>query len=184
MGRTVFEIKTPMPTGTSRQAVLTILRDHEAMIRLNPLTYDPKTIEPPPLTSTEELDFQWYEIKDRIEYLPKGLWSSTIVYRACFRDREDSLETHTYAPMGIKTVSKWTVPETSTDETRTQDGAEGGTYLREEVEMTCNFLLLAFVKRTMVDAHKEMARILGEKLQEMLASQESQTTNSGRAEND
>lgn len=149
-----------MPKGTTIQAVRNILRDHEAMIQLNPLTFEQKVIEPPSFASAEEQSFKWYEVRDHIHYLPCG----SIDYQTGFCDGEDGLETHTYAPMGVQIVSLWTVtgPE-KLEEVGMDEDTEFDVYLREDVELTCSFVLRSSIQWTMMNSHREMAKRLGEK---------------------
>jgi len=67
------------------------------------------------------------------------------------------LQTHVYAPMGLDIKEKWTLggnaPGEPVQPAEIGIGAPiSGLYLREDVEMKCNFLMTRFVKKTLKDS--------------------------------
>ncbi|KAG0646095.1 hypothetical protein D0Z07_8165 [Hyphodiscus hymeniophilus] len=125
------------------------------MIDLNP-THDSRVpCKPPPEASPEEYHCQWYQIIDKISYLPgvKG----DVRFKACFHNLPMGLQTHVYAPMGLDIKEKWTLggnlPHEPVVPVEIGVGAPiSGLYLREDVEMKCNFFMAKFVKKQLKDA--------------------------------
>lgn len=156
--RTVFTTLTPLPAGISRQTVTSTLWDHVEMIDLNPLVEERHIIKAPPKATAEEYHCVWYQLTDRVSYLPGGLYSAKVSYNACFHDLRDGLQTHVYAPLGLEIRNKWTLGGSLPGEAREAVelglGAPlDGLWLREDVDMRCNVLMTAFVKRTLKKAH-------------------------------
>ncbi|KAE8361966.1 hypothetical protein BDV27DRAFT_166487 [Aspergillus caelatus] len=137
-----FTSTSPLPSSISPERVIEILHNHVTMIRLNPLVIDLQRCEPHEDAPEAERDLIWYEITDKVSYLPFGLLSGQVKYKAGFRDLPMGLQTHIYAPLGLRTKNKWTL-EDHTDEFR----------LREDVGMRCNMLMAPFVKRTIMASH-------------------------------
>lgn len=89
-----------------------------------------------------ESDFLWYELTDRITYFP-GI-TRNVKYHAGFQDLPDGLRTHVFAPAGLEIRETWTI--------RHVIGNYGLT-LCEDVDMSCNILLTAFVKKNLDSSH-------------------------------
>lgn len=155
MTRTVFTTITAIPAGVSRETVMETLHDHLEMIDLNPAHDSREPIKPPPEASPEEYHCTWYQITDKISYLP-GM-KGDVRFKACFHDLPMGLQTHVYAPMGLDIKEKWTLggnlPHEPVQPVEIGVGAPiSGLYLREDVEMKCNFLMTKFVKKQLKDA--------------------------------
>ncbi|KAH8815531.1 hypothetical protein F5884DRAFT_664421, partial [Xylogone sp. PMI_703] len=155
--KTLFTTITPIPGGVSRETVLETLHDHLEMIDLNPSHESRTQIKPPPEASPEEYHCVWYSITDKIDYLPAGLYSGKVHFKACFHDLTNGMQTHCYAPMGIDIKQKWTIggslPGEPVQPVELGIGAPiTGLYLREDVELKCNILMTKFVKKTLKDA--------------------------------
>jgi hypothetical protein len=168
--RTFFTNITPLPSGITRQTVLDTLYTHVEMIDLNPLVEERHPIKPPGKATAEEYHCQWYELTDRISYLPGGLMSGKVTYQACFHDLANGLQTHVYAPMGLDIKNKWTIGGTLPGEpTQPVEIGQGiplqGLYLREDVDMRCNMLMTNFVKKTLKKAHAALVARLVVKAQ-------------------
>jgi hypothetical protein len=168
--RTFFTNITPLPPGITRQTVLETLYTHVEMIDLNPLVEERHPIKPPGKATAEEYHCQWYELTDRISYLPGGLVSGKVTYQACFHDLANGLQTHVYAPMGLDIKNKWTIGGTLPGEpTQPVEIGQGiplqGLYLREDVDMRCNMLMTNFVKKTLKKAHAALVARLVVKAQ-------------------
>jgi hypothetical protein len=105
---------------------------------------------------------------DKVNYLPGGLASSSVSYHACFHDLPDGLQTHVYAPLGLEIRAKWTVggslPGEPKGATELGIGApREGLYIREDVRMKCNIMMMGFVKKTFKESHSTMVDRLVEK---------------------
>ncbi|CCU78755.1 hypothetical protein BGHDH14_bgh04767 [Blumeria hordei DH14] len=95
-----------------------------------------------------------------------GFPQKTISFNACFHDLANGSQIHCYAPMGLDIKQKWTVggnaPGEPVQPTEIGIGAPvTGLYIREDVELKCNFLAAKFVRRTLKSALKVLvARLL------------------------
>jgi hypothetical protein len=138
------------------------------MIDLNPLIIERHQIPPPSHAPEDEKKCVWYSMTDRIDYLPGGLASGQVTYTAAFFDSSDGLQTHSYAPMGLDLRGRWSVGGTMPGE-RPQPVELGlgapatGLYLREDVDMRCNILMVSFVKKTIKKSHGTLVEKLSQK---------------------
>jgi len=127
------------------------------MIELNPLVISHVPCKAPPQAPADEFHCIWYELTDKISYLP-GIKGS-VTYKACFHDLPKGLQTHIYAPAGLEIKEKWVIGGNEQGEEREilELGLHGvpreGLYLREDVDMKCNMLMTSFVKKTLKKAH-------------------------------
>ena len=168
----VYTLVTPIPHFIPRQLALDILHSHSEVITLNPLVIEHKAISPPRHAATDEYYSTWYEITQRIQYVPGvgKLGSGKISFTGCFHDMPWGLQTHTYAPASVELRTKYSIrgnqPGIEPPEQR-EMGLEGlgvpqeGLYLREDIEIKCNIAMVSFVKAQLKAANKEMvARII------------------------
>jgi len=152
------------PIDVSRKTALAMLHDHAAMIELNPLVVRHQTTKPPPTATLEEqVNCIWYEITDAISYLPGGYMKSELSYKGGFYDLPDGLQTHVFAPAGVDLRGLWKVGGTMPGERPEPvelgvNVPKSGLYLREDVEVTCNFLLMSFVVRNLKKSHGELVQ--------------------------
>lgn len=166
--RTVYTNITPLPPQITRQIAVNELHDHGMMIKLNPLVIGYEQTTPHNNAPADEYHCTWYEITDRVSYLPgvKGL----VKYKACFFDRPIGLQTHCYAPTGLDIKGKWSVGGNMPGEPREArelgvDTPRDGLYLREEVDMRCNIMMTSFVKKNLKNAHKVLVERLLKKVE-------------------
>jgi len=180
--RTFFTTLTPLPAGISRETVMETLHNHTEMIDLNPLVEERHPIKPPPEATAEEYHCQWYQLTDRVSYLPGGLMTGKVSYNACFHDLKQGLQTHVYAPMGLNIKGKWSVggslPGEPVAPVELGLGAPiSGLYLREDVDMKCNIMMTAFVKKTLKKAHSHLVDRLVVKAQILDAAENNRRIN-------
>ncbi|KFY19530.1 hypothetical protein V493_07922 [Pseudogymnoascus sp. VKM F-4281 (FW-2241)] len=168
--RSVFTTITPLPAGVTRKHVLDTFHNHVEMIDLNPLVAKRHPMKPPPNATPEEFHCAWYEVTDRVFFLPGGVYSSKVSYPACFHDLPNGIQTHVYAPMGLEIKGKWTLGGSLPGEPR--EAVEMGLnvpmvglYVREDVDMKCNIMLTSFVKKTFKKSHAELVARLSVKAQ-------------------
>ncbi|KAI4724083.1 hypothetical protein E4T49_08198 [Aureobasidium sp. EXF-10728] len=157
--RSTFTVVTPLPATVSRETAVEMLHSHVEMIQLNPLVIHNAPCKPPPNAPSDEFHCIWYELTDRITYLPgvKG----QVSYKACFHDLPRGLQTHVYAPAGLDIKEKWSIGGNDVGEEhevmelghRDLGIPRHGLYLREDVDMNCNIFLTGFVKKTLNKAH-------------------------------
>jgi hypothetical protein len=108
--------------------------------------------------------------------------SGKVSYNCCFHDLENGLQTHCYAPMGLNIRGKWTLggslPGEPVAPVELGVGAPlQGLWLREDVDMTCNFIMTSFVKKTLKKAHSHLVGRLLVKAQILDASIKNQALN-------
>ncbi|TKX20754.1 hypothetical protein C1H76_7142 [Elsinoe australis] len=155
--RTLYTIITPLPATITRETAIDALHNHAEMIELNPLVIRHSQCRAPPHAPADEFHATWYELTDKISYFP-GI-KGKVSYKACFHDLPKGLQTHVYAPAGLEIKEKWSIGGNEQGEPREvlELGLTGvprdGLYLREDVDMTCNFFLTGFVKKTLRRAH-------------------------------
>ncbi|KAI1334034.1 hypothetical protein F5Y15DRAFT_318466 [Xylariaceae sp. FL0016] len=168
--RTTFTTISPLPPGIPRNVVLNFLHNHEEMIDLNPLIIERHPIPAPPHAPAEEQRCIWWSMTDKISYLPGGVVSSDITYTAAFNDLPTGIQTHVYAPMGTDIRERWSLcgnlPGEPLEPVELGLGApRQGLYLREDVELRCNFVMSTFVKKTLKKAHGALVERLCQKAQ-------------------
>lgn len=167
--KSTFTSVTPLPAGMTRQAAVAFLQDHQAMIDLNPLVVDRQRIPPPSHAEPDELPCTWYQVTDKISYLPGGLASSSVTYSCAFLDLAGvGLQTHCYAPMGVDLRTRWSVGGSAPGEPRAPvelglDAPPTGLYLREDTALRCSVVMAGFVKKTLRDSHKRLVARLTER---------------------
>lgn len=180
MKRTVLTTTTTLPASISRETVIDTLHNHQEMIELNPLVVRYSRCQPVPSAPDEERtpDWIWYELTDRISFLPGKWFRRKVSYKGSFRDLPRGLRTHVYAPMGVDIQATWSVGgdkegdggadreegQASADATKMNDGPDDGqgVYLREEVDLRCPFWSAGFVKKTMRRSHGVLVdRLIG-----------------------
>ncbi|KAL2105576.1 hypothetical protein VUR80DRAFT_8153 [Thermomyces stellatus] len=165
----VFTTITPIPGFIPRQLAIDILHSHSEVITLNPLVLDHKPIPAPRNAAADEYYSTWYEITERIQYIPGmgKMGSGKISFNGCFHDTPWGLQTHTYAPMNIDLRNSYRIagnqPGVEPPEPR-EIGMDAlgvprdGLYLREDIEIRCNVTVVSFVKSQLKAASKEMVR--------------------------
>jgi hypothetical protein len=157
--QTVFTTITPLPPYISRETVVETLHNHKEMIELNPLVINFAKCKPPGFAPADEYHSIWYELTDRISYLPGGILKGNVSYKGCFHDLPRGLQTHVYAPTGLDIRDKWTVCGNMPGEPRETvelglpDAPREGLYLREDIQMRCQIWATSFVKKTLKKAH-------------------------------
>lgn len=150
---------------------LSFLRNHFDMIDLNPLVIERHRLESPPSNaSAEEYNAKWYQITDKITYMP-GVQSS-VSYNACMHDLVDGLQTHTFAPAGVEIRGRWTIGGTLPGEPSTPielglNVPSQGLYLQEETDLKCNFLMTSFIKKNLKKSHTQVVENIIRKAREM-----------------
>lgn len=157
----VYTNITPLPSFIPRQLALDILHSHSEIITLNPLVLDHKPITAPRDAPAEEYYSTWYEITERIQVVPGAgrLGGSKINFRGCFHDVPWGVQTHIYAPMGIDLRHNYRVAGSQAGEPPEHrelgvNAPATGLYLREDIEIRCNFAMVSFVRNQLKASSK------------------------------
>jgi hypothetical protein len=158
---------TPIPSFIPRQLAIDILHSHGEIIELNPLVTGFEAIKAPRDAPADEFYSTWYEISERIQYIPGvgKLGSGKIKFKGCFHDMPWGLQTHIYAPAGVDLRNKWQICGNQPGEpveTRELgiDAPPEGLYLREDIQITCNMTMVSFVKKETKAASKVLVERL------------------------
>lgn len=163
----IFTVITPIPGFIPRQLAIDILHSHAEVITLNPLVLSHKAIPAPHNAETDEYYSTWYEITERIQFLPGvgKLGASIIKFNGCFHDMPWGLQTHIYAPMNVDLRNKYCIagnqpgvelPEVPEIGLKSLGVPSDGLYLREDIEIKCNVTVMSFVKSQLKKAGGEM----------------------------
>lgn len=163
----VFTIITPIPGFIPRQLAIDILHSHSEVITLNPLVLDHKPIKAPRNAASDEYYSTWYEINQRIQYIPGigKMGSGKISFTGCFHDMPWGLQTHIYAPMNVDLKNRYKIagnqpgvepPEPQEIGLASLGAPSDGLYLRDDVEIKCNYAVVGFVKAQLKAASKDM----------------------------
>ncbi|KKK13081.1 hypothetical protein P175DRAFT_0490711 [Aspergillus ochraceoroseus IBT 24754] len=157
-----YTIVTPIPSCVPRQLAIDILHSHSEIITLNPLVLSHRPIKAPRDAAADEYYSTWYEITERVQYVPGigKMGSGKIKFKGCFHNVSWGLQTHMYAPMGIDLQSKWRIGGNQPDEppelqeSHLGNAPKNGLYLRENIEIECNITLMSFVKNQLKASSK------------------------------
>jgi len=159
----VYTQITPLPSTIPRQLAIDMLHNHSEIITLNPLVLEHHPIKAPRDAAADEFYSTWYEITERIQYLPGmgKMGSGKISFKGCFHDMPWGIQTHIYAPMNIDMRNNWRIcgnqPDEPPEPKELGIGAPAeGLYLREDIEIRCNITMVSFVKSQMRSAAKIM----------------------------
>ncbi|KAF2262436.1 hypothetical protein CC78DRAFT_534768 [Lojkania enalia] len=165
--KTTYTNITPIPSIIPRQLAIDILHSHGEIIELNPLVLGYEAIKAPRDAPSDEFYSTWYEITERIQYIPGvgKMGSGKIKFKGCFHDMPWGLQTHIYAPAGVDLRNKWQICGNQPGEpVETRELGIGappeGLYLREDIEIKCNVTMVSFVKKET----KAASKILVERL--------------------
>jgi len=161
---------TPIPSFIPRQLAIDFLHSHSEILELNPLTTGYEAIKAPRDAPADEFYSTWYEISQRIQYIPGAgkLGSGAIKFRGVFHDLPFGLQTHTYAPANVDLRNKWQIcgnqpGEPPEPKELGSNAPPEGLYIREDVEIKCNVAMVSFVKKEMKAAAKIMLERLVKK---------------------
>ncbi|KAK3307416.1 uncharacterized protein B0T15DRAFT_393639 [Chaetomium strumarium] len=162
-----FTVITPIPPHIPRQLAIDILHSHSEVITLNPLVLEHHPIPAPQNAETDEYYSTWYEITERIQFLPGigKMGASTIKFNGCFHDMPWGLQTHIYAPMNVDVRHTYRIagnqpgvepPEVPEIGLKALGVPSDGLYLRSDIEIKCNVTVLSFVRSQLKKSGGEM----------------------------
>lgn len=164
-----FKMVTPIPGFIPRQLAIDILHSHSEVITLNPLVLDHRPIPAPRDAPRDEYFSTWYEITERIQYVPGlgKMGSGKIRFNGCFHDMPWGLQTHIYAPLNVDLKNTYRIAGNQPGVEPPQPlemglGALGapadGLYLLEDIEIRANITVIGFVKAELKRAGGEMVK--------------------------
>lgn len=96
-------------------------------------------------------DTKYYTVTDHMEALPRGLWDTTVSFKAQLTNIVNGVHWRINAPLGLVQTSFWMVERgEAEDEAEAGAGAGAGAeaplWLVEEVEIRCSRLLVGTVR--------------------------------------
>jgi hypothetical protein len=170
---TTVTTSTTLASFVTKANVLALLHDSEAMLQLNPLRKSHvKLPSPLPFYKAVDADLK-PATESAIEALSvfsvvessagtaheegaetwRGGWAKRfipdeITYETSMQPREDGMMALTHAPMGVHSVTTWTV---------TEEG-DGKLVLNKKGVVTSNRMLTGFIKTTLQDSYDKLAR--------------------------
>lgn len=163
----VYRNITPIPSYIPRQLAIDILHSHGEIITLNPLVLEHHPIPAPRDAAVDEYYATWYEITERIQYVPGvgKMGSGKISFKGCFHDLPWGVDTHILAPLHVDLRHNLRIAGNQPGEPPEPhelgiNAPAKGLYLREDIQITCNFAVITFVKAQL----KAAARVLVDRL--------------------
>lgn len=150
---------TAIPSHIPRQLAVDLLHNHSEIIQLNPLVISHEPIDAPQKAETDEYYDTWYEIHERIQYIPGTgkVGAGKISFNGVFHNLPVGLQTHIYAAAGVDLRHNYYIGGNQPGEPLEyrelgSQAPSSGLYLKEEVEIKCNKLMLSFVKKELRSA--------------------------------
>ena len=192
MGKTVsYTVINALDVKIPRQLALDLLHSHEEIIRLNPLVTDTRKIETPSNAATDEYFAQWYEITEKITFIP-GV-KKTIKFKGCWYDQAWGAQTHSLMGSLFDLWCTYRIGGNQPGEPREEkelgvNKPLDGLYLREDIRIELHIPIPAsFVKKemqnssaTMMSRMKRKAELLDEgRLLAMFEDGKLKTTRAG-----
>jgi len=95
---------TSLPPGTTFQAAITLLQNHDLLIKLDPEHASYETLASSPDTKPNT---KCYKVTDHMHALPKGLWDSTVTFESQITNLDDGVEWFVKAPLGLVQKTTW-----------------------------------------------------------------------------
>ena len=161
MGKQVsYTVVTVLDPKIPRQLAVDLLHSHEEVIRLNPLVTDVKAIETPQTASTDEFFANWYEITERITFLPG--FKKTLRFKGCWYDQPWGVQTHSVMGSLFDLWCTYRIGGNQPGEPREPvelgvNKPADGLYLREDIKIDLHIPSPAgFVKKEMQNASATM----------------------------
>lgn len=163
----VYKTVTPIPSHIPRQLAIDILHSHSEIITLNPLVLEHRAIPAPRDAAADEYYATWYEIIERIQWVPGmgKMGSGKISFKGCFHDVPGGVDTHIRAPANVDLRNHYRIAGNQPGEPVEArelgiNAPAEGLYLREDIQIKCNFTMVAFVKAQLKAASKVMVERL------------------------
>jgi len=155
--RATLSHRTALPSSATYEGAIALLRDHEALFRLDP-EFRSCTVDPPPASPSPNT--KYYTVTDHMEALPKGLWDTTVKFTAAITDIPSGIEWRIRAPLGIEQTTFWTI-----EPNNPAIGEDSKCfYLVEEVEIYCSRFLVGIMRNKIEAGYKSIHIRFGEKL--------------------
>ncbi|TVY65726.1 hypothetical protein LSUE1_G007325 [Lachnellula suecica] len=175
---------TRLPADITKADVLSVLRDDNTMLKLNPLNKSSTKL--PPSSSTAFYKSVPKDLKpasaDAIENIPvycvveasgpegeesgnswRGGWAKRfipdeITYETSFQAHDYGMFQITHAPMGVQSSTKWIIREAKESDPVVEAVGKTGLVLEQNGEVTSNRMLMGFIKTTLQSSYDQLAK--------------------------
>ena len=148
---------TKFPSGVRGSDLISVLHDHERMIRSNPLVTGLEKIslagDPSLATDIGYADAQAYRIEEALLF---GRIHPTVA----FHDTPDGVDCVLHAPLGLVIRIRYRVSSGESDSER----SGGGVVLEEISHLRGSTILMPFIRRSFEASHRTTHRLLLEQL--------------------
>ncbi|KAF2449730.1 hypothetical protein P171DRAFT_427897 [Karstenula rhodostoma CBS 690.94] len=141
---------TPLPAGTTFEAAIEKLQNHDLLMKLDPELHSYETLP----SDDAAANTKRYKVTDHMHTLPKGLWDTTVTFESQITNTDDGVLWVVKAPLGLVQQTTWTIMRNADvgkgkekaveDEKSRQEQSELS--LVEEVEIKASRLLVGTVK--------------------------------------
>jgi hypothetical protein len=174
---------TRLPASIAKSEVLSVLHDDALMLSLNPLLKS-STLLPPSGSSAfyktvpKELKPASKEAIESIAVYSvveahggsgeetatwRGGWAKRfipdeIVYDTSMQNKETGMMTITHAPMGVHSLTIWSVREATETDPVAEDGNKNGLVLEVSGSVESNRMLMGFIKTTLQESYNKLAK--------------------------
>lgn len=139
-----FTQRTSIPRDTTYAAALSLLQNHDFILRLDPefMSY---TCDATPAEGDADPDIRYYTVTHHMAALPRGLWDTTVCFKVQLTNIANGVRWRINAPLGVGQTSFWMV-ERGEPGADVGPGAEEPLWLVEDVEIRCSRLLVGTVR--------------------------------------
>lgn len=182
----------PLPSGTTRNAALALLHNHEAMTTMHPLNVSFRELVPaaspsssspsseqakplsayPPRPSPSAVLYEIVEdITRNAELVERPAWKSmilpnTVTFLAWMESKPDGLRSEVHVPGGLKVVSEWSLESEGVGAEVEGQVGEERLILREISVISGNRFVVNIAKPSQHESHTRLAKRFVEKLLE------------------
>ncbi|TVY81692.1 hypothetical protein LSUE1_G005684 [Lachnellula suecica] len=128
-----FTHRFSLPTTATFSAAITILRDHDWLLRLDPELDSYTHLELP--NEKPNAKTKTYRVTDNMAGIPKSIWDAKVNIDVQITDVDEGVDFLANAPMGVVQGAKWRIVK-----------MEGGWQLVIETNITSSRLVIGIVK--------------------------------------
>jgi hypothetical protein len=177
-----LHVSALIPSHIEPSVVIAALHDHNTCLTLQALTTGHKKL---PNTAIEtRKDPYWfppdlhpittYEVTECVTFMPGvGDWGKRyLTFPSCFQNTNTGLKTHADAPAGVVVRAEFRVVQGGAGDGEVDGEGQGVGYadwvLVEDVEVTCSWWMMPFVRRNMEGAHRDICNKVIEKVEMQL----------------
>ncbi|KAH8592841.1 hypothetical protein B0O99DRAFT_629110 [Bisporella sp. PMI_857] len=171
-----FKVTAGIPKLLPPEEFIEAIHQHENVIMLQALTTGFKERETPPemlkdphfSTGPSSQPIVTYSIDESVVIIPGVSWAVyPITFPAVFQNTAKGLKVIAHASAGVVVKAEYAVEKANLQVlTDSEEGSFGDAdwVLTEEVTVECHWMLMPFVKQSAINAHKNICRLVVEKV--------------------